>query len=403
MNKWEPTESEWDDSETEWEDSEDDDYSPRYPKRKRQKRVETYVTETRANKRRPNVPIHPFNLRSRASKPPVALCNGSIPNSQLPNSQLPPLPTTPNNFEELWSIAQDCVERGHMYKDCQRLPEIWDVLQDIHSLIGLTSVKDGLAAMILYEIRYDDIVKQRKKNDPHWKNIIITGPSGVGKTSCAELISRLLGILRKRASTEITVGSQRNMISNWHGCTQTVVEKLVETAVSKSGVLLIDEAPNLNDGRENAQPDSYSKAALETLMEMMNLYPDELVVIFAGYEEEMIQNILSINKGLQRRLQWWFRLQPYNSFELRAIFCKQLSSTGFQWNEHKTSFDAGWWESHIAQFPYFGGSVRDWVEKICIVQIKRTFGQHEKQLVDDATLSEAWDMYLMFQATAVQT
>lgn len=310
----------------------------------------------------------------------------------VPNVQLPLLPKPPENFQDLYNLAKVCVELGHMYKDCQRLPEIWEVLREIHGLIGLEHVKDTLASMLMYEMLY--VVKPK---NPHWKHIVITGPPGTGKTTIAKIIGKALAILHNRNSIEITIGNQRNLISDWHGQTKSCVDEVVKEAVKKSGVLFIDEAPNLNDGREGSMPDSYAKSAIDTIMELMDVYMDDLVVIFGGYEEEMHQNVISANKGLERRIQWWFKMQAYSASELHEIFLREVEAIKYELTQ-PCVVNVQWFQERYDFFPWFGGSVKNFLEKIRVVQNNATFGQAEgvKRNVSNDTLVKAFQMFQDF-------
>jgi SpoVK/Ycf46/Vps4 family AAA+-type ATPase len=82
------------------------------------------------------------------------------------------------------------------------------------------------------------------------------------------------------------------------------------------GVLFIDEAYSLTD--EN---DSYGKEAVATLLKRMEDDRDRLVVILAGYTENMTHFIMT-NPGLESRFNKYIEFTDYNAEELFQIFMR---------------------------------------------------------------------------------
>jgi type II secretory pathway predicted ATPase ExeA len=316
--------------------------------------------------------------------------------SPFQNSELECIPFRISNFDDLLKLTKLCVEEKKMFKDCQKLPNILSILEEINSLIGLTSVKNALCNMILYELQSNEIYKNRPDSEErYWRHMVITGPPGTGKTMIAKIIARLLNRLGKSNSEEIVVGNQRNMISDWQGQTKTMVDDLVQSALKKSGIIFIDEAPSLNDGRDRASPDSYSKACLDTLMELMDEHKDKLIVILAGYQKEMEDNIMVVNKGFRRRIQWWFHIEKYSPDEMFSIFKKHVIDTGYTLPTNLI-INADWFYNHQDFFPFYGGSIRNFIEKICTIHVKKTFGQFDKKCLVNTTITEGYELYKEF-------
>jgi SpoVK/Ycf46/Vps4 family AAA+-type ATPase len=278
------------------------------------------------------------------------------------------------------------VEKNVMFKDCQKLPQLYPLLRQLHDMIGLQHIKDGICKMILFELQ----------NLPtHWRNIVLTGNPGVGKTNIAQLIAQIFSCIQnKTSSNEITVGSPLNMISGWEGQTKDKVYELVTEALSKSGVLLIDEAHTLNDNRPE-RTDAYGKQCIDTLMQCMDKYRDSLLVIFSGYKNEMEKNIIQANPGLRRRIQWFFHVHDYTADELYQIFLQQLQLAHLHLAT-PNQFDVEWMEQNLKYFPNMGGSIENFIVKIKHVQTCKTFGQTEKQILSDETLREGFQLYKTF-------
>jgi hypothetical protein len=295
------------------------------------------------------------------------------------NEQLPCIPFPIHTFDDLYKLADHVHTTGSMYKDCQRLPELLPVLKELDDMVGLKSTKNALCNMILFELQSIPC---------YWRHMVITGAPGMGKTSIATIIGKLLNKLGRTPSSDITRGNPLNMIADYEGQTKSEVNRVVQEALSKSGVLLIDEAPSLYDKQNK---DSYGKKCLDMLMQLMDTYRDRLIVIFAGYKKDMEENILQSNEGFRRRIQWYFHMDEYNSNELHLIFRQKMGVLNDQ-----TMFNQNWFHTNYKAFPFFGGSIENFVQKIRIVHTRKTFGSAQKDVITDETIQEGFELYLKF-------
>jgi SpoVK/Ycf46/Vps4 family AAA+-type ATPase len=310
----------------------------------------------------------------------------------IPNASLECIPFPIQNFSDLYKLARICHEEKKLFKDCQKLPLLFPVLTELNNMIGLQTTKNGICNMILFELQ----------NLPsYWRHIVLTGKPGVGKTNVAQIIAKLLNRMGKAPSDEITIGNPLNMIAKYEGQTKNEVHRVVQEALSKSGVLLIDEAPSLNNNR-GGQSDAYGQQCIDMLMQLMDKHRNELIVIFAGYKNEIERNILQVNPGLRRRIQWFFHLDDYSPLELHQIFLQQMTEAKFQLSPNSI-FTVDWMEDHIKDFPNFGGSIETFVYKIKHVQTRKTFGQIEKVFISDETIQEGFNMYKTYVITPMRT
>jgi hypothetical protein len=92
------------------------------------------------------------------------------------------------------------------------------------------------------------------------------------------------------------------------------------------GVLFIDEAYSLASG--HGQGNSYNEEAIATLIQAMENYRDEFVVIFAGYTKEM-QDFLNSNSGIVSRIGYTLEFDDYTEDELVDIFKGMVKKAGF--------------------------------------------------------------------------
>ena len=91
-------------------------------------------------------------------------------------------------------------------------------------------------------------------------------------------------------------------------------------------MLFVDEAYSLATG--SGQGSSYNEEAIATLIQAMENYRDNLVVIFAGYTKEM-QGFLNANSGIVSRIGYTVEFEDYTTDELIKIFNQMMEKAGF--------------------------------------------------------------------------
>jgi len=91
------------------------------------------------------------------------------------------------------------------------------------------------------------------------------------------------------------------------------------------GVLLIDEAYALARGGEN----DFGREAIDTIVKVIEDRRDELVVIAAGYPDEMA-DFIGANPGLASRFPKTIFFPDYDDDELWKIFVDQGEKAGYQ-------------------------------------------------------------------------
>ena len=150
---------------------------------------------------------------------------------------------------------------------------------------------------------------------------MFTGNPGTGKTTVARLIGqiyRTLGVVDKGQLVET---ERAGLVAGYMG--QTALKTTEVFTAATGGLLLIDEAYALVRGRES----DFGREAIDTLVKLMEDHRDEVVVIAAGYPEEMAE-FLDANPGLRSRFPRTIHFPDYTTDELVAIFeaaCRESS------------------------------------------------------------------------------
>ena len=105
----------------------------------------------------------------------------------------------------------------------------------------------------------------------------------------------------------------------------TITPKIIDDALD--GILFIDEAYSLSEGGNN----DYGKEAISTLLKRMEDDRERLIVILAGYKDNM-NNFIDSNPGLQSRFNRYIDFQDYSSEELYEIFCSLTKKFDYELN-----------------------------------------------------------------------
>jgi SpoVK/Ycf46/Vps4 family AAA+-type ATPase len=198
---------------------------------------------------------------------------------------------------------------------------------------------------------------------------VIYGPPGTGKTEIAKLIGKMyskMGILKNNVFKKVT---RSDLIGGYLGQTAIKTKKVIEECLG--GVIFIDEAYSLaNVDRE----DSYSKECLDTLCELLSDHKNDLMVIIAGYEDELNETFFRVNKGLQSRFIWRFTMDEYNSNELMRIFKKKVFDQEWQF-ENEDEIKERWFLDRKDNFKSFGRDMEALLTYIKISHGRRIYGK----------------------------
>ena len=177
-------------------------------------------------------------------------------------------------------------------------------------MIGLEGVKEQIRdlknRMVLAIQKGEDISKMNK-------HVMFFGNPGTGKTTVARIIARIykdLGFVKKGHLVEV---NRENLVAGYVGQTAIKTQKVIDSAMD--GVLFIDEAYRLARGGEN----DFGQEAIDTILARMENDRDRLIVIMAGYESDM-QELFSMNQGLESRFNEYIRFEDYTVDELKQIF-----------------------------------------------------------------------------------
>lgn len=192
----------------------------------------------------------------------------------------------------------------------------------LENLIGLTTVKTEVEKLFNV-VKVRQIRQQRgMEASPSTLHMVFTGNPGTGKTTVARIIAEVfneIGLLGKGHLVEV---DRQALVGEYIGHTAPKMTKAIENALG--GVLFIDEAYSLVQGGEK----DFGKEAIDTLVKLMEDNRKDLVVIVAGYPEEM-EKFLNANPGLKSRFYKTIQFEDYSPDELGEIFAGICNLKGY--------------------------------------------------------------------------
>ncbi|MEF9992172.1 MAG: AAA family ATPase [Romboutsia sp.] len=198
----------------------------------------------------------------------------------------------------------------------------------LNEIIGLSDVKNLLRS------QYKLIIAQEKRKSVGVNtkidqnlNMVFTGNPGTGKTSIARLVAEMLNSMGLLKVGQLVETDRSSFVSEIPGETSKKTEEKFREAIG--GILFIDEAYTLAN-------DSLGREAVETLLKLIEDYSKDVIVILAGYTEEM-EEFFDVNIGLKSRFPLWTNFEDYNPNELFEMSIRLIESKGFKLSKNAYS------------------------------------------------------------------
>jgi SpoVK/Ycf46/Vps4 family AAA+-type ATPase len=194
-------------------------------------------------------------------------------------------------------------------------PTLESAIAELDELVGLAPVKQQVRA-IAAQLRVAKLRdRQGLTSQPPARHFVFTGPSGTGKTTVARILGRIFAALGLLVRPEVTEAHRADLVGEHLGSTAIKTNRLVDSALG--GVLFIDEAYSLhNEGYSGG--DAFGAEAVQTLLKRAEDDRDRLVIVLAGYPDDM-DRFLRSNPGLASRFSTRVTFPSYTARDLSQI------------------------------------------------------------------------------------
>ncbi|MFE5669031.1 AAA family ATPase [Streptomyces niveus] len=229
-------------------------------------------------------------------------------------------------------------------------PDPEQLLASLDQYVGLGPVREELTRLA-QRLRMRQERDAKTFDPPH---LLFTGPPGTGKTTVARQLGELfrsLGLLRSGHVVEVT---RPDLVAGYLGQTAPLVRAAVERALD--GVLFIDEAYSLV--RDTGGSGGFGPEAVDTLLREMEHWRGRLVVVAAGYPDE-IERLLDFNAGLRSRFTVKVPFPEFSLDELAEVLSRMAAQDSYVISGAAMERSRRWLEERRRAHPRSFGNARE--------------------------------------------
>lgn len=204
-------------------------------------------------------------------------------------------------------------------------------LDQLDNLVGLASVKEDVKQLISF-VKVQQLRQEKGlPTVPVQFHSVFSGDSGTGKTTVAKIYATILKDLDLLKRGHIVVTGRADLVSGYTGQTALKTKRKIREALG--GVLFIDEAYSLLRGGQG----DFGREVIDTLVEEMTKHNENLVVILAGYPNEL-KNLMNSNPGLASRFKKQFHFSLYTVSEIIEMVSYHARKLGYKHSDEAINF-----------------------------------------------------------------
>ena len=221
------------------------------------------------------------------------------------------------------TIEAEDVDFSSFYAD--QMDEFEDRMSRLDELVGLSELKQNLRDFFLqtrFELRRRELGLSNQSDNRH--HMLFTGNPGTGKTTVAMLMGKVFHAMGLLSKGDVVKVDRASLVGEYIGQTEKNVSGILKQA--RGNVLFVDEAYALFSDKDDSR--DYGKRVVETLLSVLAEPNPDILVIFAGYKED-IERLMSMNDGLKGRFPHEFFFPDFTADELTLIGRNLLEKNGY--------------------------------------------------------------------------
>ncbi|HQR78632.1 MAG TPA: AAA family ATPase [Actinomycetota bacterium] len=246
---------------------------------------------------------------SRAASAIAATVTRTAPisNTRLEPAAPDPQPTAPDPKPTEQSLRPDMTAVGRALDDLERLVGLEEAKREINQQVQLIRIAQLRETAGL-------------RNPTVSRHLVFVGNPGTGKTTVARIVGRIytaLGVVRNGQLVETDASG---LVAGYVGQTALKTQEQIDKALG--GILFVDEAYGLTRN-------DFGVEAVDTLVKAMEDHRHDLVVIVAGYPDNM-REFISSNPGLESRFPVTVAFADYSPDELLLILQRMCADADYQ-------------------------------------------------------------------------
>jgi SpoVK/Ycf46/Vps4 family AAA+-type ATPase len=267
--------------------------------------------------------------------------------------------------------------------DIEKIINLIDPLIRLQKLIGMGSIKTHILNMILY------FIQGFETSSSDMLHTSIEGPPGVGKTRLGKILALIYNALGLIPSKRFKRVRRTDLIGKYLGHTAHKTQEVLDEA--DGGVLFIDEAYSLgNPGKD----DMYSKECIDTINMNLTEKKKNLILIIAGYTDQLDKSFFATNEGLKRRFPFRFNIDGYSAKELKEIFFTQIRKINWRLHpELSESYLENFFTQNKEFLQNYGGDIETIILNCKIIHARRVIGLNTKCIITKEDFKNAFDKF----------
>lgn len=212
------------------------------------------------------------------------------------------------------TVASDTDDSAETPDPAQDESELDRLLSELDGLVGLDSVKRQVETLVRMHQMAERRAEAGLPSPPVSRHLVFAGSPGTGKTTVARLYGRILAALGVVRTGQLIEVARPDLVAAVIGGTGIKTTEMFNKALG--GVLFIDEAYALS--KDSGGSNDFGGEAIDTLVKLMEDHRDDVVVIVAGYTNEM-RSFMAANPGLSSRFSRTVEFADYASAEMVTI------------------------------------------------------------------------------------